>query len=509
MSINLSTFWTTWDVASGNTSATNQYDLWRSLYMSGGTQLNSQYDFFKYHNTTRYQFFQNLNSTYPEVWDEYTFYQNTNDARIYDYKTFYEYAAQSLPGGGPIPTPTPSPTPTPTPTPTPSPTPIPLSGSMSPISAITNTNVVITGSSNYTGATFTWTLTNFKNTTGGTVTSYTGNPLIEGYFTASGASNVSLRIDAAGQTATTSNFTVYPQTPMFATGGTITTITADSKTYRVHTFLTGGTLDVVSLGTSTGQVEYLLVGGGGGGGSAHAGGAGAGGLLTGTTNLNVSGYTVFVGSGGTGGPGNPTFDLPKSSGTTGGNSTFANIIAYGGGASGYFDGCPTAGNPLSVLGGPGGSGAGGSGGNTNLSPDDAFGGTGVAGQGFSGGTRFNCPDNGAGGGGAGDVGSSVEINATSGCSGGIGLLISINGTPTYYAGGGGGGVWEGGDYARPYGGPGGSGVGGDGGNALVVGGSPGLPGLANSGGGGGGGANYNPGGGNGGSGIVIIRYETF
>lgn len=37
MSINLSTFWTTWGVFSGNTSASNQYDLWRSLIMTDGT----------------------------------------------------------------------------------------------------------------------------------------------------------------------------------------------------------------------------------------------------------------------------------------------------------------------------------------------------------------------------------------------------------------------------------------------------------------------------------------
>lgn len=125
MSINLSTFWTTWGVFSGDTTSTNQYDFWRGLIMTGGTRMNNQYDFFTFNNTTRYEFFKNLNSTYPEVWDETTFYQNTNDVRIYDYKTFYEFAAQSLPTGGPTPTPVPpTATPTPTPTPTPSPTPI-------------------------------------------------------------------------------------------------------------------------------------------------------------------------------------------------------------------------------------------------------------------------------------------------------------------------------------------------------------------------------------------------
>jgi len=103
MSINLNTFWTTWGVLSGNTSATNQYDFWKGMVMTGGTQINSQYDFFTFNNTTRYKFFNDLNSTYPEVWDETTFYQNTNDARIYDYNTFYQYGAQYLSGGTPSP----------------------------------------------------------------------------------------------------------------------------------------------------------------------------------------------------------------------------------------------------------------------------------------------------------------------------------------------------------------------------------------------------------------------
>jgi len=209
MSINLSTFWTTWGVSSGDTSSTNQYDFWRGLIMTGGTRMNSQYDFFKFNNTTRYEFFKNLNSTYPEVWDETTFYQNTNDARIYDYNTFYTYAAQSLPGGGVTPTPTPTPTPNPTPTPTPT----PLSGSISPISAITFNNVTLSGSSNYVGATYIWSLSNFKNTSDTTVTSYTGQTLTEGYFTSSGSSNVTLTIIASGQTATTSNFNVVSFSP--------------------------------------------------------------------------------------------------------------------------------------------------------------------------------------------------------------------------------------------------------------------------------------------------------
>jgi hypothetical protein len=99
MSIDLSTFWATYGVLSGDTTATNQYDFWRGIVMTGGTQINSQYDFFTFNNTTRYKFFNDLKTTYPDVWDETTFYQNTNDSRIFDFKTFYEYGAQYLSGG--------------------------------------------------------------------------------------------------------------------------------------------------------------------------------------------------------------------------------------------------------------------------------------------------------------------------------------------------------------------------------------------------------------------------
>ena len=119
MAINLSTFWGTWDVVSGNTQATNQYEFWKGMVMSTGQILNNQYEFFQYHNTTRYEWFKALQGTYPEVWDEYTFYKNTSDARIFDFKTFYQYGGEYLTAVPVTPTPTPSPTPTPTPTPSP------------------------------------------------------------------------------------------------------------------------------------------------------------------------------------------------------------------------------------------------------------------------------------------------------------------------------------------------------------------------------------------------------
>jgi hypothetical protein len=88
--------------------------------MYTGQVLNNQFDFFKYHNTTRYEWFKALQSTYPQVWDEYTFYKNTNDARIYDFYTFYRFCGEYLVAAPVTPTPTPTITPTSTITPTPS-----------------------------------------------------------------------------------------------------------------------------------------------------------------------------------------------------------------------------------------------------------------------------------------------------------------------------------------------------------------------------------------------------
>jgi hypothetical protein len=135
MSIDLNGFWQSWGVVSGNTQATNQYEFWKGMVMSTGQVLNNQFDFFTYHNTTRYEWFKALQSTYPDVWDEYTFYKNTNDARIYDYYTFYKYCGEYLvqavtptptPTTSPIPSPTPTPTTSPIPSPTPTPTTSPI-----------------------------------------------------------------------------------------------------------------------------------------------------------------------------------------------------------------------------------------------------------------------------------------------------------------------------------------------------------------------------------------------
>jgi hypothetical protein len=141
MSIDLNGFWQSWNVVSGNTAASNEYEFWKGMVMSTGQVLNNQFDFFTYHNTTRYEWFKALQGTYPEVWDEYTFYKNTNDDRIFDFKTFYEYGGEYLVGTPVTPTPTPTPTATPTPTPTNTPTPTPTpspTGCTSPLISTTS-----------------------------------------------------------------------------------------------------------------------------------------------------------------------------------------------------------------------------------------------------------------------------------------------------------------------------------------------------------------------------------
>jgi hypothetical protein len=131
--INLTTFFTSLGIVNGNTQATNFYDFWYGIEFNGGTITYNITEFMTYLGTNRYEFFHSLESTYPGVFDEYTFYSNIDDPRITDFSTFYTYAGQYLTGVPITPTPTPTltptntPTPTITPTKTPTPTPTPSS----------------------------------------------------------------------------------------------------------------------------------------------------------------------------------------------------------------------------------------------------------------------------------------------------------------------------------------------------------------------------------------------
>jgi len=245
---------------------------------------------------------------------------------------------------------------------------------------------------------------------------------------------------------------------------------------QVATFLDSGSWTCPSGVTS---VQALIVAGGGGGGPPGGGGGGAGGLIYSNSTPVTPGvtYPVVVGQGGDGGVYN------SRAGYTGQNSSFANLIALGGGSGGGNSVGPTN----------GGSGGGQSGNFTSVSS------IGTYGQGNAGGTGTNTGNQAnGGGGGAGSAG----VNGGSGIAGagGAGLTYSISGTSTTYAGGGGG---SGGSSDLVAGAVGGAGGGGKGGTGTS---SNPTPGLINTGGGGGGRGNGGDPAAHGGSGIVIIRW---
>ena len=257
---------------------------------------------------------------------------------------------------------------------------------------------------------------------------------------------------------------------------------------QVATFLDSGAW---TCPAGVNSVQALIVGGGGGGGAGSTasqlggGGGGAGGLIYDTSIPVTPGvtYSIVVGQGGRGGI------TGTSVGSNGQNSSFANLIAIGGGYGAL--------RQVSENGSTGGSGGGGAGG------AGAIGGSATYGQGNSGATTAG------GGGGAGAGGLyGQSVTEPTGGSGGVGLQFSIGGTATYYAGGGSSGAWGGAD-ANP--GPlGGGGAGGPSRNN-------GFAGVQNTGGGGGGsGSGYRNSsldtaatgnGSTGGSGIVIIRWS--
>jgi hypothetical protein len=195
--INLTTFFTSLGIVSGNTQSTNFYDFWYGIEFSGGTITYNITEFMTYLGTNRYEFFQSLNSTYAGVFDEYTFYKNIDDNRIYDFYTFYTYAGEYLTGVPITPTPTPTNTPTPTPTPTPTNTPTPTpTNTPTPTPSPTPTisvNYISSGSSSSSSSSYTFTNQNY----GGI--GYIVIGVAQRYSTISSVSSVSL-----GGTAATS-----------------------------------------------------------------------------------------------------------------------------------------------------------------------------------------------------------------------------------------------------------------------------------------------------------------
>lgn len=228
-------------------------------------------------------------------------------------------------------------------------------------------------------------------------------------------------------------------------------------------------------------VEVLVVGGGGGGGeefSAGGGGGGGGGVIYDSSRSVSSTESVTVGEGG-------------AVNSNGGDSGFAGITAYGGGAGGSAD---ESGNTGGSGGGSGQnytSGAGGSNpGTWSGSVDAAHASSGENGLGDSGG----------GGGGAGESGGTDELSY-----GGDGVYYGdvfsdSYGENGYFGGGGAGGDNEDGGSLETH-------DGGLGGGAENTGNNGDNGGYATGGGGAGDGANSSVAG-SGGSGVVLIKYET-
>jgi len=256
-----------------------------------------------------------------------------------------------------------------------------------------------------------------------------------------------------------------------ATGGNIT----NHGPYTIHTFTSSGTFTP----SFSGEVEVLVVAGGGAGGAGGSNvsgaGGGAGGLMYNSSIPVTSGtnYTIVVGAGGAGTT--PTSDAVGDPGTP--SSAFGLNTTGGGGGEGNG-----AANNIKQRGGSGGGGreSNGTGGTTIDNQQGNIGGDGSEAGNYAG-----------GGGGASQPGNTNGLGY-----GGDGLLYSISGYPTYYAGGGSSiGPPGGTESAEPGLGGGGKGRHGRGGD----------DGVANTGGGGGGTQSaYSSG--HGGSGIVIVRY---
>ena len=307
------------------------------------------------------------------------------------------------------------------------------------------------------------------------------------------------------------------------------TLTNGHQVITSYTSTGSGTFTVPSGVTA---VDVLVVAGGGGGGQANGGGGGAGGLVYAPSYPVTPGGSVSytVGAGGAGSVARSPSPQDGAA-STGGQSTFGQLTANGGGG-----GRSRGGGSISYAGRPGyagGSGGGASSADNPGSPQSGGSanqpsngghptGQGYGNNGGSGGVRH--PHTAGGGGGAGGVGSNAS---GSGAPGGVGRQYNIGGQGQIYYAGGGGGHPGSGDNNWPWpvtsqGGQGGGGIGAEYGppsdsQNLAANPSDGnysvIDGTANRGGGGGGvGSDANPssgiprGGGNGGSGIVIVAY---
>ena len=222
----------------------------------------------------------------------------------------------------------------------------------------------------------------------------------------------------------------------------------------------------------SGDVEYLILGGGASGtrgqwGEYYGGGGGAGAVEEGSLTVTGStGYNAVVGAGGdkeTGVYTNYSSMGDGVDGIDGGDSTFSSVTATGGYASVNDLVADARGGHKAAWGGNSGNGNSG---------------------GYGG--AFSCGECNAGGGGG-------SLSAGSGKNGGAGVTSGITGTNVEY-GSGGAGLGSGTSYGTSSGGAGSS-------SRTYA--------LANTGSGGSDATSVHPGyAGNGGSGLVVIAYDN-
>jgi hypothetical protein len=306
-------------------------------------------------------------------------------------------------------------------------------------------------------------------------------------------------------------------TPIVATGGTITNYSDNSINYKIHRFNSNGTFQVSSIPQFTDaqedEIEILVIGGGGSGGSTGGGGGGAGGLVYAKRLAQIQSYSIVVGAGG----GRATGWSSGLGGVNGQNSTAFGLTARGGGHGGdHGSYSKSNGSVVAKAGGSGGGGRTTSGGATNQSSLNSnfifnLGNAGGNGTGQNGHRQ-------GGGGGAGGPGLRGEGTGTTSSfpgHGGPGFNMSpyfgtgfgVNG---FFAGGGGTGWYQASGANNNTVGVGGTGGGGRGGFTNAF--NSAMDGVPNTGSGGGGGgyasaADNTVNSGQGGSGIVLIKYR--
>jgi len=228
--------------------------------------------------------------------------------------------------------------------------------------------------------------------------------------------------------------------PVQATGGTISTVTIDGKSWQRHTFSTVGSNQfIITSRGNYGYVDVIMWGAGGGGG--YTGGGGGAGAYVRNSNLSISEETLNVCVGGGG-----RYGGQNSNPGTGGTGIIISGTNYGFGGKG------------SAAGSSGGSSSGGGGGAASL----ILRGTTflVAAGAGAGGGGVESGATGGGGGGSNQDGEFVDdpnnpgtsLSGTAGSQNPISNGEDGTGTTSgdFSAGGGGaGGLYGGGAGRRP------------------------------------------------------------